>query len=652
MNSILALLTAAQTRYADRVSHRWKNADSDESRSYRDFFLSTGRLALGLRSLGVEEGAHVGFFVNNRYEWIVTDMALQALKAVSVPRGSDTPAKEVAFIYSHAEATFLILEKSSQLSTLQGEFSQELWNNCRGIFIVDDYNQEDIPAALAEKTHTYRDILDAGEAFLRQDPDFLARAAEEISPDRLLTIVYTSGTTGNPKGVMLTHANFIHNVIAGTPRLEIDPAAGETSVVMLPSWHVYERTFEYCGIYSGITLFYSSPKNFARDLANEKPEILITVPRIWESIYQKMLKTFSKMSSFKRNLLFLFIKLNQVYLSSRLYLQGNYVILHRRNPLRKAGSWLGNGLKTLLLYPGHRMAEKLFVPFREKVGGRLRGSSCGAGALPKFLDELFNALGITIVNAYGMTECAPGILSRTFGANTFGTTGSPWEETEIRLIREDGENADVGEKGVLYVRGPQVMNGYYKNPQATAAVLDEQGWLNTGDLAIQSENGEYIIIGRLKDTIVLMGGENVEPEPLEDKIKESLYIDHAVVLGQDQKQLSAIVAVNEEELLNLAAQLKLDVQEVKTEGKHSIEHDEIYDILMKEVRRLVSREHGFKAFERITQILPVKNDFSIGKELTQTLKLRRQYIEKKYRSLLDRLHGDTAKKKNKKKKRK
>jgi len=191
------------------------------------------------------------------------------------------------------------------------------------------------------------------------------------------------------------------------------------------------------------------------------------------------------------------------------------------------------------------------------------------------------------------------------------------------------------------------MQGYYKNPEATKAVLDEEGWLNTGDLAIRSENGEIIIVGRIKDTIVLMGGENVEPEPIEEKMKESQYIDHVVVLGQDRKQLSAIVAVNEDRLMELAQELKIAPIEIQTDGKFSIEHDRITEILMKEVNALLTKEYGFRPFEKISKILPVKNDFSIGKELTQTLKIKRKYISERFHELTERLHNDDRGKRRK-----
>ena len=244
-----------------------------------------------------------------------------------------------------------------------------------------------------------------------------------------------------------------------------------------------------------------------------------------------------------------------------------------------------------------------------------------------------------------MTESAPGILSRTIDRNTFGTAGIPFINTDVEVRRDNGEITDIGEKGTLFVKGPQIMAGYYKNEKATNAVLSSEGWLNTGDLAVKCENGEHLIVGRNKDTIVLLGGENVEPEPIEDKMKESRYIDHAVVLGQDQKQLSAIVAINDEELLNLSKELELAASEIQMEGKYSIENDIIYERLMKDINSLITKEHGFKAFENISRIKIVPNDFKMGEELTQTLKIKRKYITERFHDLVEKLHDETHRKK-------
>jgi long-chain acyl-CoA synthetase len=639
MNSpLLAVPFETARRYPDRLSHKWKLKDRSGSHTYAEFARAIRILTAGFKAAGVSRGDHVGFFVNNRFEWICTDFALMALGAVSVPRGSDTSPKEVEFIFRHSDSRFLIAETVEQLASFHDAFDPSTWERCDAVFVVEGDAASDaasIPAALAKAAKFYASIMEEGERAYASEPDLIETLDTAIDNNDLLTIVYTSGTTGNPKGVMLSHANFIQNLVANTPRLQIDIEKAETTVVMLPSWHVYERAFEYCGLASGLTFVYSSAGRFAADLLAEKPQVLISVPRIWESIHQKLIKAFSEMPSAKRRLILALIKNNQAWMTSSLYLRGCYVCLRDRAALEKAFANVWHALRLAALSPGHALAGVLFKPFKEKVGGRLRLATCGAGSLPKYLDELFNAIGIPLINAYGMTECAPGILSRQMDRNTFGSTGLPFDNTEVETRREDGAVAGTGEKGILFVRGPQVMSGYYKNPEATAAVLSPDGWLNTGDLAVRSENGEFIIVGRAKDTIVLMGGENVEPEPIEEKLKESVFIDHAVVIGQDQKQISAIVAVNEDELMKLAEELKLSRGEVITEGSRSIENDRIYGALLAEVNALINKEQGFKPFEKITKIFPVLNDFSVGKELTQTLKVKRKYVEERFRHLVD-----------------
>jgi long-chain acyl-CoA synthetase len=641
INNILDLPFFAEENYSERDSHKTKKNEQVATKTFKETALAVRELAAGLAKYGIKHGDHVGFFVNNRFEWIITDFAVMALRAVSVPRGSDTSPAEVEFIFNHSDSKFLILENITQLVELVNIFSKEEWKKVKQIFIVDSGSISDLESSIQEKIVFYETLFKEGKEEFARDSELIDRNRNNIKSEDLLTIVYTSGTTGNPKGVMLTHGNFVQNVIANTPRLEIDSRKAETTVVMLPSWHVYERAFEYCAFFAGVTVVYSSPRNFAADLKEEKPEILITVPRVWESIYQKLIKALSKMPAPKRYLIFTFIKINQIYLSSSTYLKGGFVSLRIRSLLKRGFVFCWNALLYILSLPGHFLSNILFKPFRGSVGGRLRGAASAAGALPKYLDELFNSIGIKIVNAYGMTECAPGILSRTFGTNTFGTIGIPFDNVKVEVRRDNGSKTDVGEKGIIFTAGPQVMLGYYKNKEATDKVLGKDGWLNTGDIGIKTENGEIVIVGRAKDTIVLMGGENVEPEPIEDKMKESLYIDHAVLLGQDRKQLTALIAVNEDELMNLAGELKVADYEIKTEGENSIEHDRIYTILMKEVSSLISKEQGFKSFERISKILAVRNNFSIGKELTQTMKVKRKYIIDKYQSLIERLHGDT-----------
>jgi long-chain acyl-CoA synthetase len=630
-------------RFPGRIVQKYRVRDGFTTKTYAEFARQVRACALGLRASGVSEGEHVAFFSNNRHEWSVIDFALMAIGAVSVPRAADTPAQEAQFICGHAEATALIVESVADFQQIAAGRDAGWVRGFRQIVFIDDFD----PAAALDLAGitiplsglpalSYRGVLERGETALAARSGLFEAVAARRGAADVVSIIYTSGTTGNPKGVVLSHRNFLQNVAANTPRIGIDARRGDTTLVLLPPWHVFERAFEYCALSQGATFVFSSIKSFSADLERERPDVLISVPRLWESIYEKLGRHLAAQPRARRVLFHRLVSLERRSLISRGYLRGAYLSYRRRGPVRRAGAWLFHLGRSVLLAPVHLAARAVFKPIRMKVGGRLRSAISGGGALPPHLDSFFNTVGIPLLNAYGMTECAPGILSRTFERNTIGATGTPFANTEIRLVRDDGSEAGIGEKGVLRVRGPQVMRGYYRNAEATAAVLDAEGWLDTGDLAVRSENGDYVLVGRAKDTIVLAGGENVEPEPIEDKLKESTLIDHAVVLGQDEKSLAALLALNEDELARIAREHGIPLEDAARAGGGAI-HPTILETLRREVNKLVSRETGFKPFERIAHIIPVRTTFSIGKELTQTLKVKRRYVEERYRELIERI---------------
>jgi len=631
-------------RFPARIVQKYRVRNGFATKTYAEFARQVRACALGLRASGVSEGEHVAFFCNNRHEWSVIDFALMAIGAVSVPRAADTPAKEAQFICDHAEATALVVESVADLRDLAAGRDAGWVRGFRLLILVEDFAPEtvaseaDAPVPLSDfPAHSYRGLLEKGEAALAENPGRFEELVARRVPEEVVSIIYTSGTTGNPKGVVLSHRNFLQNVAANTPRIGLDAERGDTTLVLLPPWHVFERAFEYCALSQGATFVFSSLKTFSADLERERPTVLVSVPRLWESIYEKLGKNLAAQPRARRVLFYRLVNLERRFLLSRGYLRGAYLSYRERGTLEKAAGWLYHVGRAGLLLPVHLAARALFKPIRMKVGGRLRSAISGGGALPPHLDSFFNTVGIPLLNAYGMTECAPGILSRTFARNTIGATGTPFANTDVRVIRDDGRAAGIGEKGILFVRGPQVMRGYYRNEEATAAVLDADGWLDTGDLAVCSENGDYVLVGRAKDTIVLAGGENVEPEPIEDKLKESTLIDYAVVLGQDEKSLAALLALNEEELARLAKEQNVPLEEVAPGGGADTLHPRLLETLRREVRQLVSRETGFKPFERITHIIPVRTPFSIGKELTQTLKVKRRYVEERYRELIEKI---------------
>ena len=638
--------------YPNRISHKFRAENGWVEKKYKEFHQDILKLAGGFLSEGVLKEDHVAFFCNNRYEWIITDLALMNIGAVSVPRGSDTTPSEAAFILFHSDSSFLVIEDSNSLKNLIEFFiNGNLENNpsindyfdafkrLKKIFIIEPYNKEifepyknyinEIPII------NYSELLLNGEKIVSDNPDFLSSYKKDLNPDTLVSIIYTSGTTGNPKGVMLNHRNFMQNVISNTPRMRLNLKKGDKTLLILPSWHVFDRAFEYCGLSAGMTFVYSSTKYFSEDLSNEKPDILISVPRIWETVYQKLIKTIKQQKSIKQTLFRFFVSIGKYFLFSYQYLTGAYLIFRKELILEKLFKSLFHLIRLVLLLPLKLASNLIFKPIKEKVGGRLRGAISGGGSLPLYLDIFFNSIGITLLNAYGMTECAPGIISRSYEKNTIGATGTPFANTEILIVDENGKQVSNGKKGVLFVKGPQVMSGYYKNKAATEAVLTSNGWLNTGDLAIKSFNNDIVLVGRMKDTIVLSGGENVEPEKIEDKLKESSLIAHAVVIGQDKKNLAAILAIDEEELKNLANTYQIPLSEILQEDL--INHPTIIQAIKNEVNKLISKETGFKPFEKIATIIPIKNKFEIGKELTQSLKIKRKYVEEKYHDLINKI---------------
>lgn len=617
-------------RWPHRISHRWRSGAEFQEKTWNQFRGEAGLLAQGFEAMGIRNGS-VALFADNRFEWALTDQALLHLGCPSVPRGSDTSPKEQRFIYQHSDARWLIVEDVKYLAPLAAEFLPED-RLPEAIYVMDTPESLDgVPESWRPLVKTYDQVRLA--ATTSETPEAaLARLNAARVASEVVSIIYTSGTSGNPKGVILTHANFLHNVRAISPLLEVDPEAQELTVSVLPIWHVYERTFEYCTVNCGMTLFYSSIRTLGEDLIHEKPTIVASVPRVWESIYGKLQTKMSQESGAKQAVFGFFVAVARSRYQSALALRGWRPTLKHR-PL----AWLAlpiHALWWLVLSPWNAMAQKAFGQLRALLGGRLRASFSGGGSLPPTIDVFFNMIGVNLVNAYGMTESSPGSITRRLDRNVPGSIGVPLLDVEVKVVKEDGTLAGQGEKGLLHVRGANVMRGYYKNPTATAEVLDAEGWLNTGDLGALSQSGDYVITGRAKSTIVLVGGENVEPEPIEEKLQESDLIEHAVVVGQDQKNLRAILTVNEDHLKRLGERLRVRWDELWHHGGDTVEHHKVLDAVRNEIRRLVSRENGFKPFESITKFVVLKKKFRVGDELTQKLSVKRHVVEKKYGHLL------------------
>jgi long-chain acyl-CoA synthetase len=403
---------------------------------------------------------------------------------------------------------------------------------------------------------------------------------------------------------------------------------------ILPIWHIFERAFEIISIASGAKTVYTSVKHLKADLQNVKPTFMASAPRLWESIYNGILSRVAEGSVVKRALFRAAVAVNHVYRQALRELNGNNLKILPQNFIARAASYLSAWLVVLATFlPALLLDAVVLKKIRAATGGRLRATISGGGALPLHIDEFFNDIGIAVLEGYGMTETSPIISVRLPENAVIGTVGPLYAETEIHLIDiasgatiYPGENY-FGKKGELHVKGPQVMAGYYKNPEATTKVLNA-GWMNTGDLAIITANGCLKIVGRSKETIVLMNGENVEPVPIESKLLESPFIEQCMVVGQDQKFLGVLIVPRAEALKQFGSDLKA-----------LAENGEVKQLLKTEVQRLISGNNGFKAFERIGGIAVMSQLWEKDRELTAKLSLRRHVISELYAEEIRRIYS-------------
>lgn len=598
-------------RYPFRIIQSYRKNNSIVNITYKEFFEKVKKVSSALRKLGVKKGTKVLLISDNRYEWLISDIALMFIGGIDVPRSSSTPESELNFIAKHSDSEFAIIEDEKLYEPIKDVIKKEK-------VIVFNYSQNFI---------NFSELLsDDAKEFKR----------ENINGDDLVTIIYTSGTTGNPKGVMLSHKNFMHNVSTITPLIKFKTFGKEQDVALsiLPVWHIFERTFEYVCIAGGAKTFYSNVKNFARDLVEIKPTIMSAVPRIWEHIYRKIIDRMKSEKLFKKTLFYIFLKIREKHLYSYRVLTNRDTILYDEGYKKRFFKIISSlFLFPLLLVPS-LLAYFIFEPIRDNLGGRLRGAFTGGGMIPKYIDNFFNTVGITLLNAYGMTEASPGISSRRFDYNYLFTAGIPFDRTQITLRDENGKIVKKGEKGIIYVKGEQVMKGYYKNEEETKKVLTEDGWLNTGDIGFLTKNNNLIILGRAKDTIVLLGGENVEPQRIEEKLEENEFISHALVVGDDEKDLSALIFIEEEKLKNLVKELKLNIEDLKD----AVDNIKVKEFFKNFVEENVNRSKNFHPFESVKNFTIIPEKLQIGKEITETLKKRRNLLIEKYRNRIEEMY--------------
>ena len=390
---------------------------------------------------------------------------------------------------------------------------------------------------------------------------------------------------------------------------------------------------QYVALGTASALAYSKPvgKIMLSDMASIRPTWMASVPRIWESIKAGIYSNIRNQSAVKKALFHFFVAVGSTHAYFSNMVHGRLPEFEKRSKMRDV---IFGIVPFIVLMPFRKAGDVLvFRKIREKLGGRFVAGISGGGALPETVDKFFAAAGILLLEGYGLTETAPVLAVRDQNHPVPGTVGPVFPGTEIRIVDETGTALPSGEKGLILARGPQVMLGYYKRPDDTRKVLDENGWFNTGDLGMLTRNNEIKITGRAKDTIVLLGGENIEPAPIEEKLRESEYIEHAVVVGQDQKFLAALIVVNTASIEMFAKDNNIPYMN----SEQLIVLPEVTDLLDTEIKSLVSQKTGFRSFEQIFRFTVLKKQFEVGCELSQKQEIKRHAIYEEYKKEIDRL---------------
>lgn len=589
-------------------------------------------LALAFRSLGVHRGSNVALISDNRPEWLWTDLALLSLGAADVPRGCDSLGNEIRFIISYADCEVGVFENVKQLNKVLEK--QDEVPLLKTAIVFDAYDEKDLVAKTKIKIINFADLLAEGANTLSSNKEALTKEIEDemekTQPDEVATMIFTSGTTGTPKGVMLTHDNYISQLSCISTFLPSKP--GESWLTILPVWHVFERLIQYVAVYFGNCLAYSKPigQILLADMAVIKPHWMCGVPRLWAQLAKGVRKAMEKKGGIALKLFKFFLMIGKHYANSKDKVLGHVCRITKRNRVLDC---LCGIIPMILLWPLHKLGDILvFSKLREKFGGRLNIAISGGGALQKENEDFYRAVGLNLLEGYGLSETAPVVSFRYYKEPRPGCVGAIFPTFEVKIVKEehgvvvDETPLPPGQKGLIWVRGRQVMKGYYKRQDLTDAAINKDGWFNTGDLGIKTFDNELKITGRAKDTIVLLGGENVEPSMIEAGLSSSEYVESSMVVGQDKKYLGCLIVPAKDAVQKYADDNKI------SSGTYEelLQKSEIQNLFTTEIAKCISQDNGFRMCERINKFVLVPNSFQVGVELSAKQEMMRYKIAEKY----------------------
>jgi len=546
---------------------------------------ASNKMSLGLLKLGIKPGDKVAVVTSaNRTEWNICDQGIGQIGGINVPLYPTISEADYEYILNHAEAKICIVSDAKLFAKVKN--LKDRVASLQEIYTFDT----------VEGAHNYSEIMELGKD---GDVAQIKAISETIDPNSLATLIYTSGTTGTPKGVMLSHNNIVSNVL--TVRAELPITAGQTSLSFLPLCHIFERMVIYTYLHAGANVYYSDVDTLAAKLPTVRPHFFTTVPRLLEKVYEKVMNGGLEQTGLKKKIFFWAMGLADQY-------------EYDQKP-----SFLFN------------IADKLvFSKIREKLGGRVIGVVTGSAACPLKIARVFSAAGIPIREGYGLTETSPVITFNRFteGGAMLGTVGMPIKDVDVK-IAEDGE---------ILAKGPNIMLGYYKEPEKTAEVLTEDGWFSTGDIGTfvtnNAGNKFLKITDRKKELLKTSGGKYVAPAPIESKFRENFFIDQIMVVGESKKFVSALIVpafpvleqFAQENGITFASRDELIVNP-KVQAKYQSIVDEL--------------NPNFSHIEQIKKFKLLKSEWTPETtELTPTMKLKRKVINEKYAKEVEAIYND------------
>jgi long-chain acyl-CoA synthetase len=585
-----------RTAVEKKLRGRWEGA------TWAEYYQRSGAVGLGLYGRGIRRGDRVAILSENRLEWLYTDMGVLGIGACLVPLYPTLAPDEIAYILSNAGARAVVVENEAQLEKIL--LAREECPDLEWAFLIDDYKDGGMPRSWVS---SFRELMEDGMKVSGSDPNLFQSLSSAVEPSDLATIVYTSGTTGVPKGAMITHGNIMAVVEALDlirPRYADET---DSTVPFLPLSHVFERIAgHFYGMFVGITASYAeSIETLVVDIQEKRPTLILAVPRVCEKVYQRITAKVAEQPLWRR----------------KVFGWGQAI----GNELVRAREEGGNASPLLRLK--YRIAYALiFKKLKEALGGRVRWmTASGAPTAPEII-RFFNAAGIKVIEGYGMTECTAPATMSTLDSYRIGTVGKPLPGVEIR-IAQDGE---------VLVKGGNVFAGYWAMARETREAFTEDGFLKTGDIGEITGDGFLKIVDRKKDLIITSGGKNIAPQKIENLFKSDPLFEQVIVLGDRQKFLTALFNLSREEALRFA-QLK----NIKaTDFEDLVKDEEFLNALKGRVDEINSKLARFETIKRFAIIIrPFSKESG---ELTATMKVKRKVVRERFKDLIEEMYRDDA----------